>query len=161
MKERARQFALERHAGQLYGNYPYSFHLDEVAKIASAYGEEAIVVAYLHDVVEDTSTDLDEIESEFNGFIARCVGILTDEPGASRKERKAKTHDKMAKIQGDLELALIVKASDRLANLRACVAEDNEKMLMKYKEEHVKFREAVYRANLCEPLWQEIEEIIG
>ena len=161
MKEKARTFAIERHGDQKYGAEPYSLHLDEVAKIASEYGNDAVVIAYLHDVVEDTSTTLEEIESHFGLQISQCVGILTDEPGANRKERKSKTYNKMANVTGELELALIVKAADRLANLRACVAQKNIRLLEMYKKEHPIFKKSVYRANLCEPLWQEMQGIVN
>jgi len=161
MKEKAREFAVERHGEQKYGDLPYFVHLDEVAEIASKYGDKAITVAYLHDVVEDTETELEEIENEFDSFTSKCVAVLTDERGANRKERKAKTYDKMAKVGGELELALLVKAADRLANLRACVAQDNTSLLSMYKNEHPTFKSSVYRSNLCETLWKEIEAIVN
>lgn len=161
MKEQARDFAIKCHGDQKYGEHPYSIHLDEVAEIASAYGDDATVVAYLHDVVEDTDTTLEEIESLFGTLTSKCVAILTDEPGSNSKERKAKTYEKMARVSGELELALIVKAADRLANLRACVAQANAGLLNTYKKEHPVFKQSVYRPNLCEPLWQEIEGIVN
>ncbi len=129
IKEKARNFAIERHADQCYGDRPYSFHLDQVANIASAYGDDAVIIAYLHDVVEDTDTSVEEIESLFGPLVSQCVAILTDEPGAHREERKAKTYKKMAKVSGELELALIVKAADRLANIKACVADGKVELL--------------------------------
>jgi (p)ppGpp synthase/HD superfamily hydrolase len=159
MKEKARKFAIERHGDQKYGEHPYFMHLDEVAKIAKNYGENAEIVAYLHDVVEDTKTDIKEIEDEFGHFVANCVSILTDESGRNRKERKMKTYSKMSKVSGDLELALIVKAADRLANLKACIRTNNENRLLMYKSESLVFKQSVYRENICEPLWQKIEEI--
>jgi (p)ppGpp synthase/HD superfamily hydrolase len=62
MKENARKFAIERHGNQKYGEHPYSTLLDEVAAIASKYGEKAAVIAHLHDVVEDTNTKAEEME---------------------------------------------------------------------------------------------------
>lgn len=161
MIDRARQFAVERHGEQKYGDLPYWVHLDRVAAIARDYGTDAVVVAYLHDVVEDTVTTLDEIAVEFGHFVSRCVEIVTDEPGANRRERKARTYRKMARVDGELELALIVKAADRLANLRACTAEDNRRLLAVYRREQPVFRDAVFRPALCDPIWQEIDELIG
>ncbi len=122
MHNAARLFAIAVHGDQKYGDDPYSKHLDAVATLAAPFGAQAITVAYLHDAVEDTSATLATIEAQFDAFIATCVGLLTDEPGATRKERKAKTYAKMASVTGPTELALIVKAADRLANVRACVA---------------------------------------
>ncbi len=161
MKEKAREFAIERHGKQKYGDSPYSVHLDEVASIASEFGDAAAIIAYLHDVVEDTDTTILEIESLFGALVSQCVAILTDEPGSNRKERKAKTYEKMSKVSGELELALIVKAADRLANFRACVAQKNNSLLSMYKREHPVFKEAVYRSNLCESIWQEMEGIVN
>lgn len=161
MKEKARAFAIERHGDQRYGSHPYSFHLENVANIVSEYGSEAVVVACLHDIVEDTNTTLEEIESTFGLFVSQCVAILTDEPGVNRKERNRETYKKMAKVSGKLELALIVKAADRLANFRACVAQDNEGLLSMYKKEHSVFKQSVYRPSLCEPFWQEMEVIVN
>jgi len=53
----------------------YVVHLDAVAEIVQQYGEPAVVIAYLHDVVEDTSVSLLDIEKEFGRFDRRlCCG---------------------------------------------------------------------------------------
>ena len=156
---RARELALEAHGDQRYGSRPYHVHLDAVAELVREHGEEAQVVAYLHDVVEDTPVELGAIAEEFGQRVADCVAILTDPPGGSREERKRTTYSRMARVSGDLELALIVKAADRLANLRACVADGNDELLAVYKEEHATFRESAYREDLCWDLWPEMEEI--
>lgn len=157
--ERARAFAIEAHGEQRYGSHPYHVHLDAVAELVKDHGEEAQALAYLHDVVEDTPVQIDAIAEAFGPRIAACVAILTDEPGDSRQERKQKTYARMASVSGDLELALIVKAADRLANMRACVADGNDALLAVYKEEFAAFREAARREGLCWNLWHEMERI--
>jgi len=159
MKNKAREFAINAHGDQKYGEFPYSVHLDEVAMIASDYGEQAEVVAFLHDVVEDTETTPEEIEAIFGSLVARCVSILSDEPGETRKIRKAATYRKMDKVTGEEELALLVKAADRLANMRACIRIQDLNFLAKYQAEHPAFHKAVYRPGLCENIWREIEHI--
>ena len=159
MNFKAREFAIAAHGNQMYGTHPYSFHLDAVALIAKKYGETAEAVAYLHDVVEDTEVTLEEIENKFGSLVSKCVAILTDEPGQNRKERKSKTYAKMAKVTGEENLALLVKAADRLANLRASVSDKNYKLIEMYKSEYPTFRSSVYRKNLCEEIWQELESI--
>lgn len=157
--ERARTFALEVHGAQLYGSRPYIVHLEAVAALVEAYGEEARAVAYLHDVVEDTSVQIEAIALAFGRRIAKCVAILTDAAGGSRKERKRKTYARMAGVSGDLEIALIVKAADRLANMRACVADGNEELLSVYRAEFSAFRDAARRESQGCDLWSEMEEI--
>lgn len=161
MRDEARRFAIAAHGGQTYGDRPYAFHLDAVAEIASPYGDDAVVVAYLHDTVEDTSATVDEIERRFGPHVAVCVALLTDQPGADRKERKAKTHAKLAGVSGPTELALVVKAADRLANVRACVADRKQDLLDVYRGEHEAFRRAAFRPGLCDPLWAALDAAIG
>ena len=160
MIEAAREFALKAHGDQKYGSQPYSVHLDAVAELAREYGEVAEIVAYLHDVVEDTDVELSAVENRFGALVAECVSILTDEPGADRQEKKRKTYAKMAEVSGETEVALIVKAADRLANLRACVADKKAEKLSVYKQEHEAFRQAAYRQDLCYPLWSEMDGIV-
>lgn len=159
MKLKAREFALAAHGDQRYGDFPYVVHLDEVADIARSYGETAEVLAYLHDVVEDTSVTAQEIEAGFGHFVSRCVQILSDEPGESRKVRKAATYRKMAAVDGDECLALLVKAADRLANMRACRRVGDDRFLNLYRSEYEVFRSSAYRENLCEDIWAELERL--
>ncbi len=156
----AREFAIERHAEQKYGVLPYCYHLDAVAGIVKPYGEQAVQLAYLHDVVEDTEATIAEIEQKFGKFIADCVHVLTDEPGIDRAERKRRTYRKMSLVAADLHLALIVKAADRLANLTACVSENRADKLTMYINEHELFRRSVYRADLCETIWREMDKLV-
>lgn len=160
LKQQARAFALAAHGAQQYGDQPYSHHLDAVAALVEPYGDEAAAVAYLHDTVEDTAATLAEIEHCFGPHVSACVALLTDEPGASRKERKAKTYAKLA-AQGSLELALLVKAADRLANVRACIANYKLDLLQIYRSEQAALRKAAYRPNLCEPFWAELDALLA
>jgi hypothetical protein len=155
----ARAFALAAHGDQRYGSLPYSHHLDAVAALLAPYGEQAQVVGYLHDTVEDTETMVTEIRDRFGPEIAECVSLVTDEHGANRRERKAKTNAKLAATSN--QTALIVKAADRLANLQASVQTQANDKLQMYRREHDAFRQAVYRSGLCDELWDQIDDIIG
>lgn len=158
MLKKARAFAIQHHGKQQYGDQPYVHHLDAVASILEPYGETAQVIGYLHDVVEDTPVTTQDVAALFTPFIAQAVSILTDQPGDSRQERKQKTYARMATVSGELELALIVKAADRLANLHACLANNHPDRLRMYLSEHEAFTQAVYRPGLCEDLWVEIKQ---
>ena len=131
MIEKARHYAIAAHGEQKYGDKPYIHHLEAVVKILEPYGDEAKLIGYLHDVAEDTLISIKDIETEFGQFVAACVAILSDEPGANRKERKSKTYEKMLKVTGKEELALVVKAADRLANIEACISDKNMRHLVK------------------------------
>lgn len=160
MKKLARHFAIESHGHQRYGQQPYIAHLDAVAMLLTPYGEEAQVIGYLHDIVEDTPVTIAEIAEKFTPFISRCVGLLTDAPGESRKERKTKTYARLRGVEGDEQLALIVKTADRLANVTASFRDDNQRLLTMYADEHAVFESSVFRPDLCDPLWAELNSLL-
>jgi len=153
----AREFAIKAHGKQMYGEKPYIAHLDAVAEILKRYGDNAITIGYLHDVLEDTETTKEDIAQEFGIFIAECVALITDEHGENRKERKAKTYKKLATIGAEYSIALVVKTADRLANVSSCYAEKNWSLLKMYQKESVEFKLAVYRLGLCDELWQKLQ----
>ncbi|MDO3377186.1 HD domain-containing protein [Geoalkalibacter halelectricus] len=161
MQSTARAFALAAHGNQRYGEHPYAVHLDAVAELLVPFGEDAVTVGFLHDVVEDAAITLDEVRAEFGDAVACCVALLTDEPGEDRKERKAKTYAKLAQVGPELELALTVKAADRLANVRACIADGKADLLEVYRCEHSAFRGAAYRPGRCDRLWQELDTLLS
>lgn len=156
---RARAFAVAAHGEQRYGAHPYVFHLDAVAALLAPFGEQAQVVGYLHDVAEDTAVGWEEICREFGERVATAVALVTDEPGPSRKERKGRTNAKLAAT--DDPLALIVKAADRLANLRESARGVSESKLEMYRNEHPAFRAAAFRPGLCDALWQEMDVLLA
>ncbi|WP_435274054.1 HD domain-containing protein [Psychrobium sp. nBUS_13] len=160
MIEQARDFALQAHDGQRYGSKPYIVHLEAVSKLAAPYGENAQIVAYLHDVVEDTTVTLEDVANKFGQHISDCVAIVTDESGVDRAERKVKTNLKMAQVEPALYDALIVKAADRFANMRACVIGKRHDLLATYLSEYNDFKQAVFRQGLCDDMWRALDEIV-
>jgi hypothetical protein len=160
--ETAREFAARAHEGQTYGpGEPYTAHLDAVVALV---GDDEVtrVVAFLHDVVEDTPVTLQEVKAKFGEFVAECVALVTDEPGANRKERKSATHAKLAKIvDPPHHVALIVKTADRAANVEACVRKGNHGLLQMYQREQEAFRLAVYRPGICDHLWSRIDAALA
>ena len=157
----ARAFAVAAHGDQRYGDRPYIVHLEAVAAIVRSYGSEAQRIAYLHDVAEDTNITLDDLRHQFGARVAEHVALLTDEPGGDRAERKARSHAKLANVPPELNLALVVKAADRLANLRESARSANAKKLAMYRSEHAEFWAAAYRPGLCDDLWREIDALMG
>lgn len=154
----ARSFAVHAHGDQRYGRHPYSHHLDAVAELARPYGDEAEAVAYLHDVKEDVEgVTLAHLREPFGEDVAEAVDLLSDPPGATRKERKAQAYARLAETTN--RLALIVKPCDRLANMRACLADGNARLLEVYRSEHSAFRAAAYRVGLCDEIWRELDEL--
>ena len=154
----ARAFAVHAHADQMYGRHPYRHHLDAVAELARPYGDDAETAAYLHDVMEDVEgRTLAELRELFGDEVTEAVDLLSDPPGATRKERKAKAYDRFGSTTN--RLALLVKPSDRLANMRACIADGSERLLDVYRLEHTAFRKAAFRPGHCDEIWRELDEL--
>ena len=160
--EKAKNFAIQAHGSQKYGEHPYSYHLGKVAEIVKAYSEEIQATAWLHDVIEDTPITLDEISSEFGFIISEAVALLSDQPGDNRKERKQKTYALLSQVDtnSNQAIALIVKAADRLANLRECLKTQHKRLLDVYIDEHQAIRSAICRPGLCDEIWEKIDNIV-
>lgn len=118
---RARDFAAERHKGQVRNTkeqQPYICHLEEVAELLTDFGAEddVILAAWLHDVVEDCPpTSLEEITELFGARVTSIVAEVTDDkslPKAERKRLQIKTAPEKS-----FEASLI-KLADRIANVR-------------------------------------------
>ncbi|WP_291993866.1 HD domain-containing protein [Candidatus Accumulibacter sp. ACC003] len=162
MLDEARKFAFAAHDGQRYGDRPYSVHLEAVVRLLAPYGSEAQIIGYLHDIIEDTDVTASDIDERFGPLVAECVSLLTDSPGENRAERKAKTYARLATVAaGPAELALLVKAADRLANVRTCLLDDQQRLMAVYRSEHPSFRRAAYRHGLCEPFWAELDALLA
>ena len=156
-----RAFAIEAHGEQTYGRLPYVVHLDEVASLVP--DDPALrAVAYLHDVLEDTSVTFATLAERFGPTIAEAVELVTDPEGESRRVRKAKLHARLAGltlVAPAPPLALHVKVADRLANVRACVRSNDDRLHV-YRLEHLEFRPATFRPGLCDPLWTELDALL-
>ncbi len=131
---KARKFAIERHGNQMYGNLPYIFHLDMVYGITVDLGldEDYQVAAYLHDVLEDTATSKEELETIFGKRVANLVFSVTGE-GETRKEKKAS----MIKKLNDFPEGINLKMADRYANMKESLS--IPKLFKMYADELVSY----------------------
>ena len=130
--ETAVRFALDRHEGQEYGKktgIPYSYHLHEVDQIfikRNGYGfnDTARMVVWLHDVVEDTTTTLEEIAELFGARIAHSVDCLT--------KRKGEAYEVyLVRVNSD-DTACEVKFCDSSMNMMQSIKEGNFERALKY-----------------------------
>lgn len=191
LEAQARDFAIERHGSQKYGNLPYASHLADVRRIVTEnFGEDinknfkgeevpercwrlqARMTAWLHDVVEDTETTLEEVERLFGKVVAQSVAMVTDEDGKNRKERKLKTFFKLARVGDDSNeyyvedyIPIIVKIADRLANVESCVLNGCDDKLSMYRKEHGMFAIACCRKfhpiTEMESVLDRLDELLG
>lgn len=163
-----REYAMEAHGDQRYGDRPYVAHLDAVAALTSLVTSEdrlrLMTVAYLHDVLEDTPVTREELRERWGSSVAEAVALITDPDAQTRKERKKLLHERLAQTDERTEagrMALLVKVADRLANVWECVATKQDGLLKMYRKEHADFRRAAYRPGMCDSWWEEIERRLG
>lgn len=102
----------------------YIFHPIGVAKIVASeigLGASGIAAALLHDVVEDTSITVEDIEKMFNPKIAQLVEGLT-KISQVRKEMnvsmQAENFRKMLLTLNDDVRVILIKLADRLHNMQ-------------------------------------------
>jgi (p)ppGpp synthase/HD superfamily hydrolase len=168
----ARDFAIEAHGDQMYGEVPYTIHLYDVQQLALQINDQDRIlhrsfvsdVSWLHDVVEDTDVTVGELERKFGQDRGRAVALVTDPEGyTTRKARKDVLHVRLSSLdvfRVDHRAALLVKLADRLSNGRASNAEGKDGLLKMYRREHPAFRRAAYRAGLWEDAWAELDGLM-
>lgn len=138
--ERAITVAGEAHAGQFrYSGGDYVCHPLQVACILVELGmdNEAVVAAILHDVVEDTSVELEQIRQQFGDDIALLVdGVtkITQIPFSTKEEQQAENVRKMLMAMSQDIRVIIIKLADRLHNMRTNSGWDPQKRRDKAKE---------------------------
>jgi len=109
---------------------PRIIHMQEVADLvwASVGTEEEIAAAWLHDVVEDTSTRLEQIRENFGSVVADIVGSLTDPPDfkdlplSERKPRQAE------RLHSEGRSVKLVKIADQTSNVRQLALDPTNEM---------------------------------
>lgn len=122
--QKAFDFAAKAHAGQKRrSGEPYLIHLLEVAKILTQMQMDtaSIVSAILHDTIEDTDVEKEEIHKEFGDDVAEIVDGVTklSKLQFSNKEvRQAETYRKMILAMSKDIRVILVKLADRLHNMR-------------------------------------------
>jgi len=103
---------------------PYIFHPIAVAKIVAndiGLGATSIAAALLHDVVEDTSYKLSDIEELFGETIARIVNGLTKIAHLQKDKNdsiQSENFRKMLLTLNDDVRVIIIKIADRLHNMQ-------------------------------------------
>lgn len=112
-------FATRAHNGQKRKsdkNVDMIFHPYTVAMMIQRAGgsDEAVIAGLLHDVVEDTPYNLDDIKNEFGDKIASVVSEVSEKKELEWEERKQEAMDriKTASIDGKL-----VECADKISNL--------------------------------------------
>lgn len=120
----AYRFAAAQHTGQKRASgEPYMIHPLQVTRLLLEMNLDmtCLQTGLLHDVVEDTSVNVEQIRKMFGEDVARCVdGVtkLTKLDFASREVRQAESVRKMLLAMVDDIRVILVKLADRTHNMR-------------------------------------------
>ena len=139
----AYHLAEKMHEGQMRSSgEPYIIHPVEVAVILVGLGmdSDTLVAGLLHDVVEDTSETLDDIERAYGHNIAQLVDGVTKITTLditsldSKEQQQAENVRKMLLAMSQDIRVIIIKLADRLHNLRTLQYRPRHKQLAKARE---------------------------
>jgi len=113
---------------------PYIYHPLEVAQICIdeiGLGTTSIVSALLHDVVEDTEIELQDINRLFGPKVERIIDGLTKISGVFEQgsSQQAENFRKMLLTLSDDVRVILIKLADRLHNMRTLNSMPRDKQL--------------------------------
>jgi guanosine-3',5'-bis(diphosphate) 3'-pyrophosphohydrolase len=138
----ARAHVMHRRKGNL--QEPYINHLAEVAVLlaeATDGGDATLIAAgWLHDTLEDTDTEREELEKYFGGEIAAIVAEVTDDKSLPRPERKRL---QIERAPAKSIKARLLKIADKTSNVRALAKSPPMGWRRERSEEYVSWAEAV------------------
>jgi predicted deacylase len=140
--QRAVAFAARQHQGQVRkdGKTPYFAHPARVAvTVRHVFGEAdevALQAALLHDVIEDTTTDYDDLLEQFGREVADAVAALTKDSRMEHDAREAAYDQQLSAAAWQARLVKLADVYDNYSDAR------NE-------EERRKFVDKAERAIRC------------
>ena len=114
---KAMKLAIEAHAGQRdKAGQPYILHVLRVMDGVKQHDQQHMVVALLHDTVEDKHLTIEEIEKDFGYTVARAVEALTRLESDSGKMPRYDYETYIKRVATN-SIAKYVKRSDLRDNL--------------------------------------------
>jgi len=123
---KAAHFAAQKHKDQRRKDASASPYINHPLALASTLRDEGLVedvtvlaAALLHDTIEDTDTDYDELRGQFGDEVAEIVAEVTDTKWLKKTSRKRLQVSKAARASSGAKL---VKLADKISNLRDIIA---------------------------------------
>lgn len=120
----AESFARKKHKGQFRKRHPnvkkvkYAQHLEDVVdelKCMGIHDKDILCTGWLHDTIEDTNTDYDDIHKKFNKKIADYVASVTKDTRLIKSKQEKAYISQLKKSSWQ---AKIVKLADIIANFK-------------------------------------------
>jgi GTP diphosphokinase / guanosine-3',5'-bis(diphosphate) 3'-diphosphatase len=161
---RAFDFAARAHDGQLRrSGQEFIYHPWGAAKILAGLrlDEATLAAALLHDTVEDTGVDIDDIRGEFGKEIADLVeGVtkLTRVQFQSREHAEAENYRKLVLAMAEDLRVILIKLADRLHNLRTIEYMGKQTQVRKARETLEVYAPIAHRLGIHALKW-ELEDL--
>jgi len=161
---RAFDFAARAHDGQLRrSGQEFIYHPWGAAKILAGLklDEATLAAALLHDTVEDTGIEIDDIRSEFGEEIAKLVeGVtkLTRVQFQSREHAEAENYRKLVLAMAEDLRVILIKLADRLHNLRTIEYMGKQTQVRKARETLEVYAPLAHRLGIHALKW-ELEDL--
>jgi len=115
-------YAARAHQGQVRkdGQTPYAAHPMRVAMVlAGVFGvqdRELLMTAMLHDTIEDTTSDFDDLAERFGERVAHNVALLTKDMRLPEEERERVYLETLARAPAEVQLCKLADAYDNLTD---------------------------------------------
>ncbi len=147
-----------RRSGEEFIHHPFG-----VARICAELhlDEQTIAAALMHDVVEDSGAEMDEIRTDFGAEIAQLVeGVtkLTRITFQSREQAEAENYRKMIVAMAQDVRVILIKLADRLHNMRTIEYLGKQKQAQKARETLEVYAPLAHRLGIHALKW-ELEDL--
>jgi GTP diphosphokinase / guanosine-3',5'-bis(diphosphate) 3'-diphosphatase len=161
---RAFDFAARAHDGQVRrSGQEFIYHPWGAAKILAGLrlDEATLAAALLHDTVEDTGIEIDDVRAEFGDEIAKLVeGVtkLTRVQFQSREHAEAENYRKLVLAMAEDLRVILIKLADRLHNLRTIEYMGKQTQVRKARETLEVYAPLAHRLGIHALKW-ELEDL--
>jgi guanosine-3',5'-bis(diphosphate) 3'-pyrophosphohydrolase len=119
----AASFATRAHHGQIRKDQvtPYVSHVFRVCLVVrdvfGIHDPRMLIAALLHDTIEDTNTDFDDIEKHFGQEIAGWVSFLTKNKALPESDREADYTRRLAQAPWQVQVCKLADIFDNMIDL--------------------------------------------
>src|SRR4051795_5396751 len=158
------EYAAQAHDGQLRrSGQEFIHHPWGAAKVLAGLrmDEPTIAAALLHDTVEDTGIEIDDIRAEFGDEIALLVeGVtkLTRVQFQSREQAEAENYRKLVVAMAEDVRVILIKLADRLHNMRTIEYMGKQQQVRKARETLEVYAPLAHRLGIHALKW-ELEDL--